>query len=91
MLIYNGIGLFIEHNHRCFGLGDYFMAAELVAAIYSRRFQYFLSCACTVCEGSRWKCVPPVTRNNTPLLEHYWELMSLMLSEFPENCILFDS
>ena len=27
----------IEEHHRCFGLNDYFMAAVLVAARYSRR------------------------------------------------------
>ena len=41
---YNRDNITIEEHHRCFGLGGYFMAAVLAAAIYSRRgFSPFLA------------------------------------------------
>ena len=66
------------------------MATKLEAAILIwDKFQSLCSRVCTACEGSGWKWLPHDTRNNTPLLEPYWDLMSL--TGFPENCILLDS
>ena len=66
------------------------MAADLDAAILIQdKFQSLRSRVCTACEGLRWKSVPPGTRNNTPLMESYWDAMSW--TGFPENYILLDS
>ena len=87
----------IEEHHRCFGLGCYFMAAVLAAARYSRiGFSLYLSVRARhvrVPGGSVFH-LEPVTINpfcnlTGTLLEPYWNLMSLMLSKFPENCIIF--
>ena len=68
------------------------MAAMLAAGSYSRiGFSSCLAVRVRCAKGSRWNFVPPGTRNNTPFLEPFWDLMSLMMSGFPENCILFDS
>ena len=68
------------------------MAAVLAAASYSRiGFSLCLAARARrvrVPGGSEFHLEPGTIH---PCWNLYWNLMSLMLSKFPANCILFDS
>ena len=82
----------IEEHHRVFGLGGYFIAAVLAAASYFRigfSLRLAVSARRVRVPGGITFHLEPVTIH--PCWKLYWGLMPLMLSKFPENCIIFDS